>query len=413
MNFPTKAAISRIAERRRGALYAWQIDRRGGADPILAAMHTLTDQPADPVAAPPLSGPRTLALSFTGDGREYFRIWVVNLLLSLATLGIYSAWAKVRRLQYFDRNTMLAGATFDFHGNPRAVLIGRLLSVVLLAAYHYAFGFSTAFGLAVIFGLLGAFPWLMRGALRFRLGNTCYRGLWLGFDGSVGQAYLAWLPPALTFVLPGALLALYPGQPALAALVLPLYLFWPLMHARLRHFQHAHLLLGDQHSGYAVKARRFYKPYLVVTLLSLGAVLAVALVAGVASFVAQGSKGLVFAPLIASVLMVYVMYLLAGPYMVVRVSNLAWSNTTFPGVRIRSTLPARAFMKLQTKNVLLTLVTLGLYRPFAVVNVYRFRLAHVHIEVDGDIEAFANHVAKRGGAAGDGAADGFGIDLSW
>lgn len=376
-------------------------------------MHTLIDQPADAISAPPDPGPRTLALSFTGDGREYFRIWVVNLLLSLATLGIYSAWAKVRRLQYFDRNTHLAGATFDFHGNPRAVLVGRLLSVVLLGAYHYAFGFSTAFGLAVIVGLLAAFPYLMRGALRFRLGNTSYRGLWLGFDGSIAQAYLAWLPPALTFVLPGALLALNPGSPELAAAVLPLYLAWPLMHGQLRRFQHAHLLLGDQHSGYTVTARRFYKPYLVVSLLGLGAIVAVALVAGIASFAAQGSRGLVFAPMIAAILMVYVMYLLAGPYMVVRVSNLAWSNTTFPGVRIRSTLPARAFMKLQTKNVLLTLLTLGLYRPFAVVSVYRFRLAHVHIEVDGDIEAFATHVAKRGGAAGDGAADGFGIDLSW
>jgi uncharacterized membrane protein YjgN (DUF898 family) len=107
------------------------------------------------------------------------------------------------------------------------------------------------------------------------------------------------------------------------------------------------------------------------------------------------------------------MYLLAGPYIVVRVSNLAWSNTRFPGIRFRSTLPARAFMKLQTKNALLTLLTLGLYRPFAVVSVYRFRLAHLHIEVDGDIDAAAAQVATRAGAAGDSVADGFGIDLSW
>jgi uncharacterized membrane protein YjgN (DUF898 family) len=173
-------------------------------------MHTLTDPPAVDTAGiqPPAAGPRTLSLGFSGSGREYFRIWVVNLLLTLATLGIYSAWAKVRRLQYFDRNTHLAGATFDFHGNPRAVLVGRLLSVLLLVAYHYAFGFSTSFGVVVIAGLLLAFPYLMRGALRFRLGNTSYRGLRLGFDGSVAQAYLAWLPPALVFLLPGVLLAL-------------------------------------------------------------------------------------------------------------------------------------------------------------------------------------------------------------
>ena len=32
---------------------------------------------------------------FTGKASEYFGIWIVNLFLSLITLGIYSAWAKV------------------------------------------------------------------------------------------------------------------------------------------------------------------------------------------------------------------------------------------------------------------------------------------------------------------------------
>jgi uncharacterized membrane protein YjgN (DUF898 family) len=380
-------------------------------------MHTFPELPVAPGAADAPAAaalPRTLALNFTGDGREYFRIWVVNLLLTLATFGIYSAWAKVRRLQYFDRNTMLAGATFDFHGNPRAILLGRLLSVLMLVAYHYAFGFSTAFGAVVVAVLLLAFPWLMRGALRFRLGNTSYRGLRLGFDGTVAQAYLAWLPPALAFLLPGVLLALYPGQPALAALPLPLYLAWPLMHAQIRRFQHAHLLFGDQHARYDAKSRRFYRPYFVAGTLALTAVIAAGILAGfLSAMVAGKNNGALFAGLATAVASVYIAYLLMGPYMVVRVSNLAWSHTSFPGMRFRSTLPARAFMKLQTKNALLTVLTLGLYRPFAVVSVYRFRLAHLHIEVDGDIEATAAHMATRGGAAGDSVADGFGIDLSW
>lgn len=383
-------------------------------------MHTLTDLPANgpgqsdvepPAAAPQ---PRTLALDFTGDGREYFRIWVVNLLLTLATFGIYSAWAKVRRLQYFDRNTTLAGATFDFHGNPRAVLAGRLLSVVLLVAYHYAFGFSATFGMVVIAVLLLSFPYLMRGALRFRLGNTSYRGLLLGFDGSVAQAYLAWLPPVFTFLMPGALLALYPDKPALAALPLPLYLLWPLMHARIRRFQHAHLLFGDQHSGYEVKARRFYRFYLVGGGLGLMAALCAGGAGGFAAGAAgNGRNATMLIALSSGIASAYLAYLLIGPYMVVRVSNLAWSNSRFPGIRFRSTLPARGFMKLQARNALLTVLSLGLYRPFAVVSVYRFRLAHLHIEVDGDIEAACSRMAPRGGAAGDSVADGFGIDLSW
>lgn len=33
---------------------------------------------------------------FTGSAKEWFGIWIVNLLLSIITIGIYSAWAKVR-----------------------------------------------------------------------------------------------------------------------------------------------------------------------------------------------------------------------------------------------------------------------------------------------------------------------------
>ena len=58
----------------------------------------------DAAAPPPPASPpsptqppaHVAALTFTGRGGEYFRIWVVNLLLTLITFGLYSAWAKVR-----------------------------------------------------------------------------------------------------------------------------------------------------------------------------------------------------------------------------------------------------------------------------------------------------------------------------
>jgi uncharacterized membrane protein YjgN (DUF898 family) len=63
------------------------------------------------------SAPRVWRETFTFSGtrREYFGIWIVNILLTVLTLGIYSAWAKVRRMHYFYRNTRLAGASFDYH----------------------------------------------------------------------------------------------------------------------------------------------------------------------------------------------------------------------------------------------------------------------------------------------------------
>src|SRR6201992_900386 len=75
-------------------------------------------------------------LRFTGTGGEYFGIWIVNLLLTVITFGIYSAWAKVRRLQYFYRHTELAGSSFDFHGSPRRILIGRVIAFLMLVGYN-------------------------------------------------------------------------------------------------------------------------------------------------------------------------------------------------------------------------------------------------------------------------------------
>ena len=44
-------------------------------------------------------------MQFTGQAGEYFRVWIVNVLLSVVTLGLYSPWARVRTRQYFYGHT--------------------------------------------------------------------------------------------------------------------------------------------------------------------------------------------------------------------------------------------------------------------------------------------------------------------
>src|SRR5262249_17970343 len=111
-------------------------------------------------------------LRFTGTGSEYFGIWIVNLLLTLITLGIYSAWAKVRRLQYFYRHTEVAGSSFDFHGNPVRILVGRILALGLLFLYNYSVRLQSVWTLVILVGLAVIMPWLLRNSFRFRLYNA-------------------------------------------------------------------------------------------------------------------------------------------------------------------------------------------------------------------------------------------------
>jgi uncharacterized membrane protein YjgN (DUF898 family) len=367
----------------------------------------------DPAADATVATPR-----FSGSGAEYFRIWIVNLLLTVASLGIYSAWAKTRRLQYFYRNTHLAGASFDFLGDPKAILRGRIVAVVLVVLYQYAFGFSVKAGAAIICLLLAGLPFMMRSALRFRLANTVYRGLPFGFAGGMGDAYRVYLPAlALAFV-PGMLLALFPAK-GWVFLVFLLFLGWPLLHAAMKAYQHRHLVYGDQGAAFRATLGQLARPYL--KMLGWFVLLVIVLLVLVAVPVYLVSQGLGTSKLLIGVLfgiafsmVFYVAFLLCGVYVTVRMDNLAWSATYFPGVYIVSNMRLRTYLRLQAVNVLLTVLTLGLYRPFAVVRTWKYRLAHVRIDAPDGFEQANLQAARRAVAAvGDGAADFLGVDLSW
>lgn len=352
---------------------------------------------------------------FTGSGKEYFRIWIVNLCLTIATCGIYSAWAKVRRLQYFDRNTQLGGAVFDFHGNPMPILKGRMVAVLLLAANHYAFGFSKVFGLAVVGFLLLGLPWMMRGALRFRLCNTSYRGLRFNFAGSLAGACLAYLPVVLLVMLPSLILGWDPTKGKWAGGASLLYLGWPFLHAGIRRYQHRHLEYGSARATYTGPTGDFFATYFIAGLVVVFAIFIAGIFTALVAVGAwAGKTWITFLPVAMMIFVAYVMYLLAGPYIQARIYNLAWSHTRFPHVTIRSELSAKAYIKLQTINTLLTLLTLGLYRPFAVVRAYEYRLAHMSVHVDGTFdELLGDQHRVEVGASGDSTAEFLGFDLSW
>lgn len=396
-------------------------------DPVPGLAQAVETPPGMPIPDPdkpaPASQEETQCFQFTGSGREYFRIWIVNLCLSIATLGVYSAWAKVRRLQYFHRNTRLSGAVFDFHGDPKAILKGRLIGVALLAAYHYAFGFSKIFGVAVVAFLLLTLPWMMRNALRFRLRNTSYRALRFNFGGSLSGAYRCYFPVVLLFVLPGLILAVDQTLIQWSGMSVLLYLLWPWLHARIKRYQHDNLEYGASRATYTASTGKFIKWYFYAMLIGLYALpaagvamLACALAIPVFRFLgvpmpsdlSPGFFILIF------IFVAYAVYLLSIPYLQVRIYNLVWSSTVFPNVAIRSDLGSRDYIKLQTINSILTLLTLGLYRPFAVVRAYRYRLAHTSLAATGAFELLLSGKHQRQvGAGGDSVTDFLNFDLSW
>src|SRR5438046_9692730 len=110
---------------------------------------------------------RQVQPEFTGTAAEYFRIWIVNLFFTLATLGIYSAWATVRKRRYFYGSTRLDGDSFDYFASQKAILNGRIIAVAIFAIYALAGALYPQPRYAFCAALVLAFPSLVGRALAF------------------------------------------------------------------------------------------------------------------------------------------------------------------------------------------------------------------------------------------------------
>jgi len=128
---------------------------------------------------------------FEGSGKEYFRIWIVNIALTILTLGVYSAWAKVRTNRYIYANTYLNGSNFEYNADPVKILIGRIVVVGFYAAFvifsDYLMMHEVAGAIAFVAFL--AMPWLIRQAISFKMRNTSYRNIPFRYTGRTADFY--------------------------------------------------------------------------------------------------------------------------------------------------------------------------------------------------------------------------------
>ena len=139
----------------------------------------------------PDSNERLFRFAFTGRAAEYFRIWIVSLCLSLVTLGVYSAWGKVRKRRYLYAHTELDGTGFDYRASPMAILRGRILALLLFGGFALSGHFVPVVQWVFIALLVALSPWIVVAAARFNARNSTYRNIAFAFDGRVREA--AWV----------------------------------------------------------------------------------------------------------------------------------------------------------------------------------------------------------------------------
>jgi len=321
--------------------------------------------------------PAALPFAFHGSASEYFRIWIVNLCLTVVTLGLYAPWAKVRTRRYFAANLRVGGSAFDYDADPVRILIGRLIVLAGFGVYSLVNWFSPSTSVALAIGTLMLFPAAAVRSTAFHHRHTLFRGIRFRFSAPYVDA--------ANVLLVG---------PILATISLGLALPW--WYARRQAFVVEHSAYGSSGFEFDRSVKPYYRLFAKASLpVAAGLVIGVVgLVALKGSMPDRTSAG--FAPAGLG------LPLLAGLAFAVAIgqaglTNLLYRNARVGDLRFHSELRAQPLAWLFVTNAVAVILTLGLATPWASVRLARFRADALSLVAPSGLDAFAQASEPAGG----------------
>lgn len=353
--------------------------------------------------------PTELPLEFRGSAREYFRIWIVNLCLTLLTFGIFSAWAKVRKKRYIYSHTLLGGTPFQYLGQPIPILKGRLIAAIGFLAYYISSHFVTFLIPYVLGAGLVLAPWVLARSAAFNARYSAFRNMTFHFDGTYPEALkvlYAWgIIPALAI----GLMFDWPGQPIVIGVASAAFgVSFPWLIKRLKKFIIEHTSYGGRKGDFSASGGQFFKIYFFSGLVTLAVLIPVGALA-VITMIASNKSWLVA---YISIVPMYAGYVMAYAYVQSRSGNLVWNRTRLGPLRFRSTLGWLGLMKLYVTNAVGIVVSCGLLIPWAVMRTLKYRVDNMRVLLDGEIGQFQGSEMGSVAAVGAETIDFFDVDLS-
>jgi len=357
---------------------------------------------------------------FTGNGWQYFKIYFVNIMLSILTLGIYSAWAKVRNKRYFYGHTSLAGSSFDYHANPIQILKGRAIVITVLILYQVLIGFTPL--LAPVFSILILFavPYLIMRATKFNLQYSSYRQIRFNFLGKYPYIFLYYI------VLP--ILSIF-----------TLGLAYPYAIYKQKQYQSNMSLYGDESFKFLGKSAEFFLTYFLAVLFLMGlyvliltsfslvntqdikdyySLLQILIDAGL-----ENNTTKIYAneedPSSQIILIVAGFYaffifniLLFSAFVNTRLTNYLFNNLSIKNVSFSSHISFFHLLWIYTSNLILIIMTMGLFIPWAKVRSTSYKLSCMAVFSD-DLDAFLSESTAKAGVLGEEFSDFLDIDIGF
>jgi uncharacterized membrane protein YjgN (DUF898 family) len=359
-----------------------------------------------------------MKLEFSGSAREYFRIWIVNLCLTLLTIGIFSAWAKVRKKRYFYSHLTLDDTPFQYLARPIPILKGRVIAAFLFLLYYLSRNVFTAFFPYVIGAGLIIAPWVIVRSVAFNARYSAYRNMTFSFEGNYVEALKvisAWgLIPAIAV---GTIFNWW-GKYWAGGIVYVLFSFlFPWWIRRLKKFIVTNTSYGGQFGQFGATGGDFFKVYLVAGLIIIGFVLITAVTATIGLSAIKGtirSSAIKDISYIVFVLMIpiYAGYVYAYAYVKANITNTMWNRIRLGPVNFHCTLKSFDLVKLYLTNAIGIIASAGLLIPWAVIRTFRYRADHTQVINTAKLKEFQGSETTTVQAVGAELGEFFDMDLS-
>ena len=378
---------------------------------------------------------------FTGEGEEYFKIWIVNLALSILTLGIYSAWAKVRTRKYLYANTILCESSFEYLASPLAILKGRAIAVSIFVAYYLVSDFFVFWGTALALAIVLMMPWVTYQGLRFNARMTRYKNICFSFGGSLKEMYKVLIlishAPTVIFAIIAAM-AYYTDS--IGGWLVPLLLMsffvyaflQPYVKARIMSHYINHYKYANASFGATLRTSEFFGIYARVLYWWVGSFIVGAAVISLALsaiYIPQGSwvekmqilaqdpsildwiSTIASGVLIGFYLVIFVAITLTKAYLTTATRNYFLNETSIDNrVTLHSNLETKQLFFISFTNMLLTLISFGFAYPFTVIRMQSYMLGTLGISFVGNIDEYTNDLREQS-ATGEELGEVFGMDM--
>ncbi len=335
-------------------------------------------------------------IQFKGNPKDYFSIWISNLFLSIVTLGVYSAWAKVRRTQYFYGHTFIAEYSLGYHANGKQILVGRAIAIVCLISFTLLTNFFPESILFAYGVLLFVLPWIINRSLRFRARMTSWRNVRLNWQGEYWKTLLYFIV-----------------YPILG--IISLGLFMPVASKHYyEHFSNNHAFgVSKFHSKLGIGP--FYQAFALTVYLAVAAY--VLLLALLFFFLVDDR----FIENLDAYLPYFVWSALLLPLMIVLGNvayfafcrNILMRNLELSDkVSFKSDLDPLEYLWIVFSNMLAIVFSLGFLIPWAAIRKYRYLCEHTSYLIIGDESKFIDEEAKLVHSFGEEFADLEGFEIT-